>query len=227
MKSGERSPPRPGPGFRSAASGLRSLKSEQHTRNDPAGLQPLPGGRDVAPERYETQFATHRSARPIADYRVARPDSPLKTTWLPEAKHDGIIRSSITFTPSLAQLFSRPMRFPSFRACYAALLPTNFKYRKASANLARQLVGNLSMARDRLDGTSVGVSPKGVGPTFPLKITTMLPEMQKQRASFHDSTTVSRSASTGTPRKESSRRSSRISAIDSAKLSRASCLVRP
>jgi hypothetical protein len=44
--------------------------------NGPAGSRPLPGERGVAPERHETQFATHHSARPITDSRVARPDSP-------------------------------------------------------------------------------------------------------------------------------------------------------
>jgi len=62
------------------------------------------GGRGVAPEHYETQFATYPSARPPQIHRE-------KTKWLPEARHD-VIRS-ITVS---CQLFSRPMRFPSFTA---------------------------------------------------------------------------------------------------------------
>ena len=75
---------------------------------DPAGLQPLPGGRGVAPERYETRFATHQSARPVSDSRAAPPDSPWNTTWPPEARHGGI-RSWITFSsPALFAIDAVP-----------------------------------------------------------------------------------------------------------------------
>src|SRR3954469_9448930 len=52
-----------------------------------------------------------------------------------------------------------------------------------------------------------------------------LAEVAKALALFHSTTTVSRIAVSGTPRKASSRRSSRIRAIAPQRLARASCAV--
>jgi hypothetical protein len=71
----------------------------------------------------------------------------------------------------------------------------------------------------------VGLQFKGT--SFSLQITTVPSQVLKERASLHLMVTVSRIASGGRPRRPSSRRSSRMSLMASAKLSRASSLVFP
>jgi hypothetical protein len=83
------------------------------------------------------------------------------------------------------------------------------------------------MPGDRLHGTSCGIAPQRVRSPLALQITSMLSEVLQKSAPLHSTITVSRSASAGTPRSESSRLSSKISAMASAKLVRASSFDRP
>jgi hypothetical protein len=64
-------------------------------------------------------------------------------------------------------------------------------------------------------------------PSFSLEVGAVAAKVLQEAVSFHLTITVSYSASGGTPRKPSSRRSARISAIASARLFRVSSLVRP
>ncbi len=74
------------------------------------------------------------------------------------------------------------------------------------------------MTRYGLNVACLGVTPKGVGATFTLEITSVSPEVFEKSPSFHPTVTTSRVASSGTPRSASSRRSSRIRLIASDKL---------
>jgi hypothetical protein len=107
------------------------------------------------------------------------------------------------------------------------LLLANFRYRKATTNFSGKAVGNFRVTRNCFDTAGAWVCPQRVRTSFALKVATVPPKMLEQRAPFHLTVTVSRIASGGTPRSASSRRSSRISSIASAKFSRASSLVRP
>src|SRR5437667_6141068 len=71
------------------------------------------------------------------------------------------------------------------------------------------------------------VQPQRMFAAFPLQVAAVFTQMPQQRVAFHWTTTVSRIASCGTPRKPSSRLSSRIRAIASDKLARHSSTVRP
>lgn len=95
------------------------------------------------------------------------------------------------------------------------------------ANLNRKSITNLGVTRHRLHFTRLRIDPKRVRAAFTLQATTMAPQMAQESGPLHSTTTTSRSASAGTPRIPSSRRSSRISAIASRKLLIASCLVCP
>lgn len=98
---------------------------------------------------------------------------------------------------------------------------------KTSADLQCQLVRNLVVARHRLHSSASRIRPKRVRPPLTLQVATESAEVAEQRRALHLTRTVSRSASGGRPRNASSRRSSRINEIASAKLWRASSFVLP
>ena len=69
-----------------------------------------------------------------------------------------------------------------------------------------EFIGNLGVARDRLHLTSLRIRPEGVRTTFAFEMTAMVPKVAEHRRALHSSVTVSRSTSSGTPRRASSRR---------------------
>jgi hypothetical protein len=93
---------------------------------------------------------------------------------------------------------------------------------EVTTDLANKAVGDLRVPRHRLHRTGLGIAPQGMGTALTLEVTPVPPQMLEQTAPLHPPMTVSRIASGGTPRKPSSRRSARISAMASARLSRAS-----
>ena len=104
---------------------------------------------------------------------------------------------------------------------------TDLRHRESAADLPNQHVRDLRVPRHRFDGSRRGVGPKGVRPPLSLQVTAVLPEVTEQIATLHPTTTFSRLADAGTPRRPSLRLSSRISAIALDKLFRAAALVRP
>ncbi len=107
------------------------------------------------------------------------------------------------------------------------LLGPNLWHREVATNLASEAVGYLRVPRHRLNRTGLWIEPQGMGTSFTLEVTPLPPQMLEQTAPLHPTMTVSRMASGGTPRKPSSRRSARIRAMASTRLSRASSGVRP
>ena len=83
------------------------------------------------------------------------------------------------------------------------------------------------MARYGFDHPCSWIRPKRMGCTFPLETTAMLAQVSQKTDALHGTTIVPRSASAGTPRRPSSRRSSRTNAIACARFSLASSFVRP
>jgi len=96
-----------------------------------------------------------------------------------------------------------------------------------TADLAREMIGDLLMSWNRLDVTGEGIAPELVFFTLALQKTAISAQMAEELFLFHSTTTVSRVAPAGTPRRASSRRSSRMSAIASPRFVRASSRVRP
>jgi len=82
------------------------------------------------------------------------------------------------------------------------------------------------MSRHRFYVPRPRIAPELVFFPLPFQETAVAAEVSKQLSLFHSTTTVSRTAPAGTPRRASSRRSSRISAIAAARLARASSDVR-
>jgi hypothetical protein len=95
------------------------------------------------------------------------------------------------------------------------------------ADLASEVVADLCVPRHGLCGASGGIGPQRMGGTFTFEDTPMTPQVQQEGAALHVRTTVSLSASGGTARRPSVRRSSKINAIACRRLSRASSLVCP
>ena len=83
------------------------------------------------------------------------------------------------------------------------------------------------MPRYSLYGTCSWVPPQRVATALALEIATVPTKVAEQTTSLQVMTTVSWIASGGTPRKPSSRRSSRMNAMASLRLSRAFSLVLP
>jgi len=108
-----------------------------------------------------------------------------------------------------------------------SLLSPDLWHREVATDLAREAVGDLRVPRHRLHRTGLWIAPQGVGTSLTLEVTSVPPQMLEQTAPLHPTITVSQMASGGTPRKPSSRRSARISAMASARLSRASSGVWP
>ena len=128
--------------------------------------------------------------------------------------------------PGLSELVS--LRRAAHLQRYAGvLIRSRFGNPKIATDLVGKHVRDLCMARHGFYGAGRRIHPKGMRATLALEHASVLPQVAKQRAALHSTVTVSRSASGGRPRRPSSRRSSRISAIASAKLARASSFVRP
>ena len=72
-----------------------------------------------------------------------------------------------------------------------------------------------------------GIRPQRMSRALSLQVATVPAQVSHESAALHSTTTVSRSAPAGTPRRPSSRRSFRINAMASRRLRRASLLVRP
>jgi hypothetical protein len=106
-------------------------------------------------------------------------------------------------------------------------LGADFRHTQISRDLPCEVVGNLGVTGNSFDRAGSGVGPEGVGSTFSLEHTPVFAQVFQESAALHFTVTVSRSASGGTPRSPSSRRSSRMSAMASARLRRASSFVRP
>ena len=107
------------------------------------------------------------------------------------------------------------------------LLGPDLWYREVATDLESEDVGYLRVPRHRLNSTGLWIAPQGMGTSLTLEVTPVPPQMLEQTAPLHTTMTVSRMASGGTPRKPSSRRSARISAMASTRLSRASSGVWP
>lgn len=73
-------------------------------------------------------------------------------------------------------------------------------------------IRDFSMAGDRFDGTGGGIAPERMRGAFTFQAAAVAAQVLQQAAALHFTITVPRSASGGTPRKPSSRRSARISA---------------
>ena len=98
---------------------------------------------------------------------------------------------------------SRPYRLPSWEPTLRkrGLLSADIRYREVATDLARQVSGALYGSWNRLDRPGVGIAPQGMGTAFALEVTTVSPQVLEQTAPFHETMTVSRIASGGTPRK--------------------------
>jgi len=107
------------------------------------------------------------------------------------------------------------------------LLSPDLWHREVAPDLACEAVGERRVPRHRLHRTGLGMAPQGMGTALTLEVTPVPPQMLEQTAPFPPTITVSRMASGGTPRQPSSRRSARINAMASARLSRASSGVWP
>ena len=103
----------------------------------------------------------------------------------------------------------------------------DLRHGKSSTDLPGECIRYLAVARDCLHGAARGVRPQRVRPTLALQVTTVPSQVAQEVASLHPTMTFSRTASRGSPRSPSRRLSSRISAIASAKLRRASALLKP
>ena len=91
----------------------------------------------------------------------------------------------------------------------------------------RASASDISLWRGTAHSAARGVRPQRVRATLALQVTTVPSQMAQEVASLHPTMTFSRTASRGSPRSPSRRLSSRISAIASAKLRRASALLKP
>src|ERR1017187_4319250 len=80
----------------------------------------------------------------------------------------------------------------------------------------RENIGNVGVAGGGFTLTRLRIEPERMAPAFALQHAAVAAQVFDEGDAFHSTVTVSRSAPFGTPRKPSSRRSSRISAIASA-----------
>jgi len=110
----------------------------------------------------------------------------------------------------------------------ARALPPNLWHRQPAADLAGQHVRDFRVTRNGFDLARPGIRPERMASAFPFQVAPIPAQMLQERVLLHAATrTVVRSASSGTPRRPSSRRSSKRSAMASERLSSASARVRP
>ena len=162
-------------------------------------------------------------------FRATR--SPVKCAGGPPAL--SVDRSSVRGAAGArSQGRRRDRRLRRARAAASAGLPERDHLPTSGMPRPRQIfrarTSDISLWRGTASMAPVaGLVHKACEPPLPLQMTAVPPEVPQQVSSLHPTTTVSRTASRGRPRRPSRRRSSRIRAIASAKLSRASALVRP
>jgi len=94
-------------------------------------------------------------------------------------------------------------------------------------NLPGEWFLDLRMSRYRLGRSSPRVDPQGMRPSLALEVAPCMAQALLQLAALHHTAMVRSVASSGSPRRASSRRSSRISLIASRRLSAASSFVSP
>ena len=137
-------------------------------------------------------------------------DSSHRTAAHPETGPTA--RAATAFPSSLAYRLNWPWPPPSTEAagCHDAVKPD--EYCPSATSALRGTVSVLPV---------FGLIQRELRAPFALEMATVDAKVSQQGAPFHRIVTVSRIASWGTPRNPSSRRSSRISAMASAKLSRA------
>src|SRR5947207_14523910 len=107
------------------------------------------------------------------------------------------------------------------------LLFANIWHIETTTDFSRQVVGNFDVAGHGFYATVLRIGPKGMLTALALEDATELAQMSQQRRALHPTVTVDWMASAGAPRKPSSRRSSRMRAIASARLALDSSIVRP
>ena len=98
---------------------------------------------------------------------------------------------------------------------------------QGAADFSCEVVRDFGVPRNRFNVSSQRIGPKLVLFALALEVATKLSEMTKQFPLLHETTTVPFSALDGTPRKPSSRRSSRMREMAAAKLARHSSAVLP
>jgi len=94
-------------------------------------------------------------------------------------------------------------RTDGISSCWLA----DFRNAEVSTDLADERVRNLTVPRNRFDGTGSWVLPEGVGRAFSLEDAAVAAQVPEKTAPLHFTVTVSFSASGGTPLSPSSRRS--------------------
>ena len=92
---------------------------------------------------------------------------------------------------------------------------------------SKELVAELGMARDGFHDAVLGIHPQRKRASLSLQPAAVSTQMFEKRSALHGTTRVSRWASGGTPRNASSRQSSRITAIASARFALHSSVVPP
>ena len=93
-----------------------------------------------------------------------------------------------------------------------------FRDGQVTAYLSCKLIGNFSVSRHRFTMACSRVAPQGMLAALSFQIAPLFAKAPQESASFHWTITTSRIASRGIPRRASSRRSSRISDMASARL---------
>jgi hypothetical protein len=89
---------------------------------------------------------------------------------------------------------------------------------QATADLPAKLIGDLGVPRYGLDLTRQRVDTQGMATALALELAPVTAKVTQEIAALHRTVTVVRTASDGTPRNPSSRRSSRTRAIASERL---------
>jgi hypothetical protein len=145
--------------------------------------------------------------------------------------HPAPKRSSSTITPfspwpGMTKRVDLSLAAAGRRQCTSPLWP-DFGNGQVVTDLAGKQVWDLGVARHGFDGPCLRVTPQRVLTTLAFKIAAVLAQVMEQGAFFDLTVTVSSSASGGSPRRASCRLSSRMRAIASARLARASSLVSP
>ena len=104
---------------------------------------------------------------------------------------------------------------------------SGFRNVQRFADFSCEIVRDLGVPWNGFDVSGLRVGPELVFLALAFEITAELSEMAKQFPLLHETTTVPFSALEGTPRRPSSRRSSRIRAIAAERLARHSSAVLP
>ena len=104
---------------------------------------------------------------------------------------------------------------------------TDFRNGKGSADLPRQLIGDLGVSWYGFYDSGLWIEPQRVSPAFSFQRTPEPTKVFQYSVPLHPTEIASQRACLGTPRRASSRRSCKINSIESRRLSRHSGFVRP